>query len=356
MTFSDQNHEEVSLEIDGTTFRFWSDIEVNLVFDGHSSVSFSAPFEPDLVEFREAFRPFAFKPVKVLVGGEVLFTGTMVDVAPQVDANSKTVSVTAYSRAAVLGDVTAPAGQHPLEFNGLNLLQISEKLLEPFGLAVSGPDVGSPFERVTLEVDGKIQDFLVELAKQRGLILASDADGDLLYRENATIATEPVARLNGSESPVLSVAPAFSPQNYYSEVTCISKTKGSHKRSKGLGGKYTETNPFAVGFLRPSVVELDDTEPADTPTATAAQIGRMFGNAATFEIELATWLTPGGQLWSPDQLVTLKAPYAMVYSETTLMIRAVQLRASAESKTAKIMCVLPGSFSGEFPDGLPWDG
>lgn len=350
MAFPDQDPTEISLEIDGTTFRFWTEIELNLIFDGHSTVSFSAPFDPSDIELREAFRPFSFKPVQVLVGGEVLFTGVMVDVAPQVTASQRTVSVTAYSRAAALADVTAPAGHYPLEFNGLDLNQISKKLGEPFGLALaSGADVGSPFERVVLEANGKVQDFLADLAKKRGLVLASDADGDLIYKVSASGPMKPVARLLEGESPLLSVGATFSPQDYFSEITCTSKAKSGRS-----GSVYTETNPYAIGFLRPCVQELDDTEPADIVAATKARLGRMLGNCASYELELCTWLDPNGALWTPDTRVMLTAKGAMVYSETELMIRGVRLKATRESKTAGLNCVLPGSFSGEFPDGVPW--
>lgn len=352
MAFPNQNPEEISLEIDGTTFRFWTEIELNLIFDGHASVSFGAPFEPDLIEFRETFRPFAYKEVKVLVGGDVLFTGTMIDISPEVNAGSKMVSVTAYSRAAVLADCTAPAGHLPLEFNGLDLNQITKKLADPFGISLAvGADVGAKFERVKLEPEGKIQDFLADLAKKRGVILASDADGDLIYRQSATGPQTLVARLKENESPCLSVGATFSPQAYYSEVTCTAKTKHGRK-----GNKFTETNPFAVGLLRPSVQELDDTEPADVPTATKARIGRMFGAVVSYEINLSTWLTPDGDLWTPDQRLRLTAPGAMVYSESELMIRAVTLRAAPGSKTATLTCTLPGAFSGELPGNLPWLG
>ncbi len=351
MSFPDP--EEVSISIDGTTFRYWTDVEINLVFDGHSTVSFSAPFEPEEIEFRETFRPFSYKEVTVQLGGDPLFTGTMIDISPNVTPDSRTVSVTAYSRAAVLADCCAPAEYFPLEFNGLTLSQITEKLTEPFGLklAQGSAQDGAKFERVALEPKDKIQDFLADLAKQRGLILASDEFGDVIYRQSSGSGI-PVAKLSDSQSPVTSVAATFSPQSYFSEVTCLAKTKGGRP-----GSKYTASNAYLLNVMRPSVIELDDTDPGDIQVATSARLGRMFGNMASYEVGLCTWLTPEGKIWFPDDRIRITAEGAMIYSETELLIRAVRLKQSSDqSRTASLTCCLPGAFSGEEPDGLPWLG
>jgi len=351
--FTAPDPEEISISIEGETFRHWTEIEISVAFDGHASVSFSAPFEPDEIEFRETFRPFSFKEIEVLLGGDPLFSGTMIDVAPQVTAASRSVSVTAYSRAAVLAEVNVPAEFHPIEFNGLDLNQITEKLVAPFGLklALGSASVGAKFERVALEPKDKIQEFLSDLAKQRGLVLGSDEFGDVIFRRSSAFGL-PVAKLSDNQSPVVSVSPTFSPQSYFSEVTCLAKAKG------GRGGsKYTAQNSYLLGVLRPSVIELDDTDPGDIEIATAARMGRMFGNMASYDIGLCTWFTPLGELYWPDDRIRLTAPGAMIYSDTELLVRAVKFSQSADqSRTASLTCCLPGAFSGEEPDGLPWLG
>lgn len=343
--------DELSIEIDGKEFRFWTAMELSLVFDGHSSVSFAAPFEPESAEFRETFRPFSYKQTRVLLGGELLFTGTMIDVAPEVTPESRTVNVTAYAKAAVLQDVTPPASAHPLEFNKLKLLQIAEKLLSPFGLTASlgpGADEGARFERVKLDPKDKIQDFLVDLAKQRGLILGSDPEGNVVLKVERS--TGQVHALRDSEHPVTGVSVSFAPQEYYSEVTVIAKAKHGKK-----GGKYTVKNPFLPGVNRPIVIELDKTEPGDVKTVASARLGRMFANAMTFEVDVAAWRNPDGDLWMPDQRISLTAENIMLYRPTELVVRGAKLVSEPDkSRHVSLACVLPGSFTGELPESTPW--
>lgn len=277
------------------------------------------------------------------------------DIVPQVTAERRVVAVTAYSRAAVLNDCTAPASNFPLQCDGLSLSQVASKLSSPFGLTAAVPlplQEGSSFPKVSLKATEKIQGFLSDLAYQRGLVLGSDENGDIAFRKSGSGPAVPVAVLSDNEQPVVSVTATFSPRAYFSEITCISKPKNGRQ-----GGKYTERNTFLPGVVRPITIELDDTDQGDLHLATKARIGRMFGNVASWDVELATWFTPAGEIWRPNDRLFLQADGAMIYTSTELLIRTVKLAKSTDgSSTASVNLVLPGSFSGEVPTSLPWMG
>lgn len=347
-----QAADEISLEVDGKNFRFWTEITVSLRIDGFDSVSFVAPFDPSSRESRDMWRPFSYRPVRVLAGGVLLFTGVMVGISPGVTADAKIVTVECYSSGAVLQDTAMPATAFPLEFSKLTLKQIAEKMTAPFGVpvSISGPD-GSKFDKVKIKISDKVAPFLADLAKQRGYILSSTHDGGIVFRTSQSEPTPPVARLHADKQPVIGVSPTFSPQTFYSEVTCVTKGKRGRK-----GSQYTEGNFFLQGVTRPGVIELDDTDPGDIEIATRAAIGRMYGNAASYEVELSTWLRPDGELYMPDDFVTLTAPGAMVYQESDLLVRAVELHQTKDrTKTSKLNLMLPGAFSGDIPETVPWE-
>lgn len=357
-TTSDPNAVEVLIA--KKAWRAWDDLEIHLALDSHPSVGFAAPFEHTRREFRDAFRPFSFQPLDVTIGGEPVFTGTLVDVTPRVDASSKTVAVSAYSLPGVLEDCNLPASMVPFEASGLSLRQIAQALAGAFGIVVvMAADEGAAFKKVstrskkidtTVESDQKVADFLVELAKQRGLIVTSTARGELLFWQSVKPG-RPVARLVEGRPPVVSVVPTFSPQDYYSEITGFTSAKRG-----SAGSKFTQRNErLAGGVLRSTSIKLDDIEKGDAPAAVKAKMGRMFGNCVTYVVNLPTWRDPSGALWQPNTTITLKAPSAMIYSETELLIRDVYLKRSANEQTASLGVVLPGSFSGEIPTRMPWE-
>lgn len=352
--------DDVTLDIDSRTWAFWDEIELHSQIDSYATAGFTAPFDPARKEHRDAFRPFSFKPVQIKVGGELLFTGQLVDVHPRTDAGSKTVDVSAYSLPAALDDINQPVSSLPFEANGLTLRQIAERMAQPFGISVvvQGQD-GPKFKRVhtkkkllnhKAEIDEKISAFLAELARQHGQVLSSDAQGRLVIWQSVKTGN-PVARLKESVLPLLSVVPTFSPQSYYSEITGFT----SAKRGR-VGAKFTLRNDRLSGaVLRPLSFKLDDIDKGDAPAAVKAKMGRMFGNMVSYVVNLPTWRDPRGKLWAANTTLTLEAPGAMIYRETELLIRDVYLKQSAHERTASLGLVLPGAFSGEQPARLPWE-
>lgn len=364
--------EQVSLLIDRKLFAYWSDLEIKLSIDSFDTVGFSAPFEPDRQEFRETFRPFSFKPIQVLVAGEPIFTGTMVGVDPDFDATGKRVAITAYAQPGVLGDCTAPtgfghkgrsaSGAVKLEFTKLTLAAIAAQLCEPFGIEIEFRDPpGAPFEKVAIKIEEKIHSFLAELAKQRGLVMTNNSDGGLLFWQSVGRQHQaPVAQLVEGVPPLTGVKATFSPQEYYSEITGFAAAK--HRKG---GSRYTYRNPFLgagldggtdpINTFRPMSCKFDDTERGDAPDATKAKVGRMFANMAAFATdEMPGWRDRRGKIWDPNRAITLLAPSAMVYRETEMLIREVTLRQSKDKESAQLNLVLPGAFSGEIPERLPW--
>lgn len=339
----------VTVAIRGRRFQYWESVQIRRSVDSLDSLTLTAPFEPDAPGFRDTFRPFAFHPVEVFIGGAPLFSGTMVDPRPSL-SDRREISASCYARPGVLVDCTAPASAYPIEFDGADLSVIAGALCEPFGIPTQfDAGAGEAFERIALPPGQKIFDFLTRLAKERGLVISNTRDGALLFRQSAQPGP-PVARLTAGGAPVRSVAPRFSPQEFYSHITAIEPVY------IGLGGaQYTARNTKLSGTLRPFTFELTDSYGATAESAGKAKAGRMFANMASYSVELAGWRDPSGNLWEPNTTVTLQAPSAMVYEPYNFIVRSVDLYRDSTTETATLDLIVPGAFSGEIPETLPWD-
>lgn len=344
------NPNEVSLLIDGSRFRLWDRIRFTRSIDAMDTVEFGSPFDSSAPGMRETFRPFSYKPIEVKVGGEQLFSGTLVSVDPIVDNGQITVAASAYTLPGVLNDCTLPASSYPTEYDGLDLSGIASAIADDFGLAVEFPDGPGPiFERVACDPGKKALAFLVELAQQRNLIVSSNASGAVVFLRPKPVGT-PVARLQQGESPVMSVTPRFNPQQYHSHITGIEPV------IPGLeGSQYTVKNPRLAGVVRPLTFTATDTEGGDVTAAVEAKASRMFGSMASYSVQVATWRDRNGDLWAPDTTVALEAPDAMIYSEYNFIVRSVAFDRDGSSETATLDLVVPGSFSGQQPEQLPWE-
>jgi len=190
--------------------------------------------------------------------------------------------------------------------------------------------------------------FLADLAKQRNLVITNTRRGALQFFK-AVITGNPVAQLEQGASPVLSVTPFFSPQEYYSHITGIEPV------IVGLeGSQFTVKNPFPSGVMRPFTFTAPDTEDSNIKSAVDAKMSRMFGNMISYSVQLNTWRDPSGRLWEPNTTINLQAPGAMVYGNYEFIIRSVQFEQNRESEQAVLSLVIPGSFSGQIPESLPW--
>jgi prophage tail gpP-like protein len=334
----------------GESYGRWSEVELVRGLDCYTAVSLSGPFDHERQEVRRAFQPLAFPSVTVTVADELVLTGHVKDVAPNVDAGMSSVGVTAYSVAHELTEICADPKLLPLEFNGLDLRQIAAKLVTA-SIGVESVFEGQPgavFARVRSEPDSTIHSFLVDLALQRGFVLADAPSGALLFRAEAKPGA-PVARLEGQ--PLVRVSASFDPSSWYSSVT------GRASRKAGrAGSKYSEINPlYRASHPRHFTMRIGDTESADVPRTAKAAIGRMVASVVSYTLDLPTWRDPKGKLWAPNTTVTLLAPEAMIYRETELVVRSVTLRQTAEAETATLGLTLPGTFGGKLPEALPWD-
>lgn len=341
---------DVTLET-GESFGRWSEVEIIRGLDGYTAASLSGPFDHSRPEVRRAFQPLSFPRVTVTVGDELILTGYAKDIAPSADASSTSVGVTVYSLAHELTEICADPRLLPLEFNGLDLRQICDRLVTPSigERAIFEGSPGAVFARVRAEPDATIHSFLVDLALQRGFVLTDAPSGALLFRAAPTPGS-PVARLSGQ--PLGKVSATFDPPSWYSTIT----GRASRKSGKG-GSRFSEFNPlYRATHPRHYTTRLDDTESADVPRAVHAAIGRMVGGVVAYAVDdLPTWRDPRGALWTPNTTLSLTAPEAMIYSESELVVRSVRLHQSPDGETASLGLVLPGAFGGALPAGLPWD-
>lgn len=365
----------VTIYVDGKQFKYWTEVQITLKLDGISTMALTAPFNYKSKAFRDAFTPLSYQNLEVTVGNVPFFTGTVVSVNTSVESDATRVTVEAYSWPGVLNDCTAPASaystQSSLMFRNADLKEIATKLAGIFGVRVEfNHDPGPTFESEALPTGVKILSYLAKLAKARNFVISSTPEGALLFLRSVSSRTryeltpstapmfmlldekpppQPIARLRQGVPPLLSIAPSYNTQDYYSHVT------GMQATIAGIDGtQYTVTNDALRGVVRPFNFVSNSYDAAELKAEVKAKTGRMFAASVSYVVNVATWRDSNGELWTPNTLITLKAPSAMVYKEYTFILRSIVFSRSSTKDTAALSLVLPGAFSGEAPTDLPW--
>ena len=342
--------DDVTLLINNRRFRSWTQVTITDSMDTMKTVSFGTPYDSNYEEFRQDLKPFQYSDMAVNVNGERFFTGTIISSKPSIAGTSKTRSVAAYSLPGILNDCTSPASNYPQEFSKQSILEIAKTLCKPFSVDIAPLiDAGEVFKRVSLDVQKKILVFLIELAKQRNLIITDTADG-LLKFDQSVAPGNPVARIKQGQSPFISMVPNYNEQNFYSHITGITQTKVGSR-----GKQYSVKNSKLTNKVRPLVFKLKDTSSESAAAAVNAKIGRMFADAISYTLNVSTWQDPTGNLWKSNSTIKVLAPDADVVTEYEFLIKKVTFIRTPNSATASLLLVLPGAYSGEIPERLPWE-
>lgn len=343
---------EVALLIDQKKFTFWTDVGITRSMDTIGDrFELKAPWTPENLEHRKIFKPFGYQDVVIYVGGEKLITGTAVNVSPFAEANKQDLTISGYSKAAVLNDVTMPLSAWPLEFSNLDLKQIAEKLVVPFGLSVKfKAEQGAQFKKVTLTPDRKIYPFLIELAKQRGLVISSDVDGNLVFQKSSTESASS-SIIEGLEPYIRSNA-IFDGQKRFSSFAAIGD---GWEKGAGQSAIIDDDTIRKAGVLRPMIYKANDISSGDLQNDAKAKLGRSIATSISINVMVKDWRDKNGRLWRDNNRIIFQAPGNMLYKQSEYIIREIEYTKTPNSISANLKLVFPEAFSGEIRSEFPWD-
>jgi len=339
----------VSMLIDGVKFKYWESVTVTSIIDGIDTFAFSAPFDHDSKEFKEIFKPFSFKNVQIFLDDEMIINGIMVSIEPLV-STSKTVKASGYSLPGALNDCCSPPDSFPLEFNDMNLFDIAEKIIAPFGLKVVS-DIESfiHFDRVANKPTQNVLQFLIGLAKQQGFIISNTTKGELLITRPKIGKISAI--LEQGHQPLTSISANFEPQKYFSSITGIAPVS-----TGSSGGKFTIKNSL-LSVVRPHTFSANDSEgkKISLDDAVNSKIARMFGNMVSYSAGISEWRSSKEIIYWAGQTVSVLGPDAMIYKPYLLLIKSATLTKTKKSMTSALQLMLPNSFDLKIPESLPWD-
>lgn len=344
--------QDVSIVIDGNKFTGFTGYEINLAYDSFDTFSFSAPYDIAQKELKAAILPFAFKDCEVYYLGELLFRGTLLTPDPELQSEATEITLQGYPLCAILNDCTAPPAKYPADYFNVTIQDIADPIAEVYGIKIMYPDgPGEPFPDVSYEPTETVLNFLLKLAQQRKLLFSNDENGRLVFfkskKESAFIS------FKEGNLPLLSITPQFNAQDFYSHITGHTKTD-SEKDSL----QFTWENNYLInkGITRHKTIMIDDAiTSSDLETAVKAHAGRMYADCVSYSLKCDTHTTEKGKVFKKGMTVCIQAPGAMITRQTNFIARNIKLLRTTEGKTAELSLVLPGSFTDDLPEALPWD-
>lgn len=337
--------DRVELLVSGKLYAGWKQASVTRAMDaaaGAFNLTVSDRWKPNS-------QPWAIEPgdaCEVRVGGEVVISGYVDLVRPSFDAESHSIQVQGRDKSGDLVDCSAV--QDPDEWTSISLLQLANKLAAPFGISAKAEtDIGKPLDLVKLQHGETVLEAINRHAKMRKVLVMPDAKGGiLLTRTGARRAA--VELIQGRN--ILSAEGTLDWSERYSEYV----VKGQANFSEETDGE-TESHVSAtvkdpgVDRYRPLLI----TNEGECNNATAREratweANTRLGKSAKASITVQGWRqTSGGELWQPNMLVRVSAPWLSLVGE--MLIRQVTFDKDAQGTTTRLDLVSPQAYDPEPP-------
>jgi prophage tail gpP-like protein len=351
MAFKQQEVAEIS--VNGRRYRDWESVVVKLA-EGESNptakltVSEGAPLAKDFAEIR--IRPGDHCTVNL--AGELAFTGYVETRQGGYTAQQHGIEIIAVGKSKATADGAAQTETQ--EFRKKSWKQIADEVVKPAGIQIVQKTglPNKPFERASIPPGMSKFDFIEMLARQRGIILGSDENGNLTARVKWTgggdMLVEGVNILEGRQ--VWTISQGDGPNDAQGQTGGTGEDFGA-KVARSRGTAANSSVQGGPGVHAPNVQNAETSVDKDDAQQRSDMESQQRGNE-TFQVTIVVqgWLKPSGGLWRPGEKAFVKSP--MLICNEELDINTVTFtQDSKKGSLTTIELKRPGGGKGDPDDG-----
>ncbi|HFV7049289.1 TPA: phage baseplate assembly protein, partial [Escherichia coli] len=298
----------VTLRTDGRLFTGWTSVSVTRSIEsvaGYFELGVNVPPDTDLSGLAPG------KAFTLEIDGQIVCTGYIDSRRRQMTADSMKITVAGRDKTADLIDCAAvySGGQ----WKNRTLEQIARDLCAPYGVTVrwelSDKESSAVFPGFTLDHSETVYEALVRASRARGVLMTSNAAGELVFSRAASTATDELVL--GENLLTLDFEEDF--RDRFSEYTVkgyarANGAEGDDIDAKSIVSRKGTATDSDVTRYRPMIIIADTKITAKDAQARALrEQRRRLAKSITFEAEIDGWTRKDGQLWMPNLLVTIDA-------------------------------------------------
>jgi prophage tail gpP-like protein len=315
---------------------------------------------------KETITPFTYEDAQVYLGGELVLTGKVYGLEPEITPEGKTLGVQIFSEVC---DIVDSVRYPPYEFKKKTLRQIARELIEEdLGLKVVWEYIDDEqyLERVNIEPQQTIFRFLRELADQFAILITSNEKGEVLFTR-ADTESKPVETIKN----LTNARAKYNGRDLFAIYRVTAKTPARGKKTKRRRAKANPsfaTSPFlkfaeaqdpAVPVSRLTIKSADNTSIEKLPQAADWQRSKRWVDALAMKIPRVGWRPQGSDdLYKENTQITLKNDDLWLGNGFDFLIKSVEYSLAKNGATSVLTLVPPQAYTGEaIPDifGL-WGG
>ena len=349
-TITVSEEEEYLIFVEGKKWKFFTSYTLISKLNSIDTLQCSAPFEAAEAAIRELFLPFRLQEIAFYIRGELLFSGYIMNVAPQNDENQSSIVLNAYARAGILSDTVVPPEFYPLEWNNTQLSVILQDLISPFGIElVDNLQDSTPFVNVSIGQGQSILNFIRALLGKRKAVLYNDAQGNLVI--DKIVEKAPLLELKKGQEPLLSNTLNIDQQSTYGRyIYSTANTSLQDSESVEL------VNPLMqdASIQTYKYVPLQDVENGDLLATAQDLLNKTLAESISYDVLLAGIRDANGGLLEKGSFVRLQDPDTFLAESYTFLLDRVEFRVSSNTERSILSLVFPNVYSGEVLTELPF--
>ncbi|EAA6038695.1 phage tail protein [Salmonella enterica subsp. diarizonae] len=299
----------VELFIGGGIFFGWVSVSVRRSLE-HLAGSFELELMMPGQSLPDSITPGL--PLKLQINGVTVITGYLDTVKHKITATSYKISITGRDKTGDLVDCSAVFKGS--QWHNRTLEQIAGDLCKPFGIRViwqvSDATAAKPFATFTLQLSETVSDALTRAARHRGVLVTSNADGDLVFTQAGNQQTDTLELGKN----LLDADFTDDWRNRYSEYLVKGHGGGGGHRGEAkaaalLAAPKGQTADKAVTRYRPKVILADHKITADGARQRAIrEERRAIARSERFVATARGWFRGNGALWDVNMLTRVVAP------------------------------------------------
>ena len=332
------------VKINGSFYDFFDDLIINSSLDSFASTfSFKARFNPSNTSHRDIFRPLSFNRVEIFDKNDnLILTGVVVNTTLNSLSLEKAPSISGYSLPGVLETSNIPYESYPLESNNVSLIDLTSRLLSPFGLSsVFDENILNQaniiYERTVAEPTETIKSYLSSLAAQRNIIIGHNEKGNLhFFRLNVN--SNVIYSFN--EQNTLTMDLSVNGQSMSSDISVIRQPS---KTNNNLNPVDSIKNPLISDF-RPMVKVLSSGEDTETREAVNNALSTQL-RGITLNIKINTI-----ENIKKGDIVDVVNREIFLSERTRFVVQSVSVKETKNSEESTFKLVLPEVFTGGQPN------
>ncbi len=298
----------IELYIGGSIFSGWLTVSVRRSLE-HLAGSFELGLMLPGERIPSALR--TGQSLTLRINGQTVISGWLDQVSQRISATRHQISISGRDKT---GDLVDCAAIHPgSQWRNRTLAQIAADLCAPFGIAVrwqvNDDTAARPFSSFTLENSETVADALTRAARHRGVLVTSNADGDLVFTQAGSQQTD---RLVLGDN-LLDADYNTDWRGRYSEYRVRGHGRGGGKRGDSesaarLAAPVGVISDEQIGRYRPKIILADQqTDITGARQRALREMRRAIARSERFSATVRGWFRDDGRLWDVNLLTGVSA-------------------------------------------------